>query len=117
VAAQLNLSYKNARELNALLDKNRLTPEWKFTQFNIKSTKETHDLFFRDPLECIKKLYGDADLARYMVYAPEQHFSDNSKTEQLYHDVHTGEWWWDKQVCNSLALRHRTANNHSVEEG
>ncbi|KAJ7733721.1 hypothetical protein B0H14DRAFT_3117949 [Mycena olivaceomarginata] len=40
---------------------------------------------------------GDPEFADCLIFAPERHYTDNSKTIRLYHDMHTGEWWWETQ--------------------
>lgn len=51
-------------------------------------------MYFRDILECIKSLYGDAEFAEYLKFVPEKHFENSECKEQLYHNMHTGGWWW-----------------------
>jgi hypothetical protein len=29
---------------------------------------------------------------------PERHYADEDETVRLFHDMHTGKWWWDTQV-------------------
>jgi hypothetical protein len=98
MSKKLGLSYKNARELNKLLDSMPVDAKWTHQTITIPGTNETHDLFFRDPLKCIKKLYGDPELAEFMKYAPEKHYSDASKGDRIYCEINTGKWWWSKQV-------------------
>ena len=58
-------------------------------------------MYFRDIIECVRALVSDIDLCPLLVFAPEQHYTDDKKTLRLYHDMHTGEWWWATQVCVS----------------
>ncbi|KAI9433254.1 hypothetical protein H4582DRAFT_2061067 [Lactarius indigo] len=48
---------------------------------------------------CIRALFGDPDLAPYLIFAPEKHYIDDERTEQMYHDMHTGSWWWTTQAA------------------
>lgn len=59
-----------------------------------------YDVFFRDVVKCVEALFGDSEFARYLVFVPEKHYGDEEKTDRLYHDMHTGDWWWDTQVCH-----------------
>lgn len=59
---------------------------------------EAFDVYFRDIIECIRGLYGDPNFAQYLVFAPERHYADEDKTVRLFHDMHTGKWWWETQV-------------------
>ncbi|KAF8270736.1 hypothetical protein EI94DRAFT_1698606 [Lactarius quietus] len=60
----LGLSFKNARELNQMIN----TP-----------------LPGRPPL----------------LFAPKRHYADEEKSERMYHDMHTGSWWWKMQTSSS----------------
>ena len=59
---------------------------------------ESFELYFCDILKCIRALYKNPAFVRYLVFTPEQHFSTTSPGNQLYHDMHTGKWWWATQV-------------------
>ena len=98
VQETLGLSYKNSRELNKIIDEDlpSILPK-----FRCKSTPvlgEKVDLYYRPILECIEALLGNADFAKELVFSPERHYSDEDCTIRLYHDMHTGKWWWDTQV-------------------
>jgi hypothetical protein len=59
---------------------------------------ETFAMYSRDILECIKALYGDAEFAEHLLFKPERHYKHSDRKERVYHDMHTGEWWWQVQV-------------------
>jgi hypothetical protein len=66
-----------------------------------------YDLFSQDILKCVRALYGDPEHAQYLSFTPERHYADAGKTQRLYHDMCTGEWWWATQVrilCLSYSL-------------
>ncbi len=63
---------------------------------------EAFDIYFLDVVECIRALFGDPEFAPYLVFVPERHYADEDKTVRLYHDMHTGKWWWSTQVRNSV---------------
>ncbi|THU81196.1 hypothetical protein K435DRAFT_571058, partial [Dendrothele bispora CBS 962.96] len=54
----------------------------------------------RDIMECVRALYGSPDHSQYLCFMPERHYTDADKTRRLYHDIHTGRWWWDTQVSD-----------------
>jgi hypothetical protein len=58
-------------------------------------------LYSRNVVECIKALYGDAEFAPHLVFSPERHYTGRDKSQRIYHELHTGEWWWEAQVSNS----------------
>ncbi|KAG2131135.1 hypothetical protein BD769DRAFT_1355430 [Suillus cothurnatus] len=96
VSERLDLSYKNSRELNVIIDK-QLPGRPTFRREQIIVAGEAFDIYHRDVLECIKALYGDPDFADYLVFAPERHYTDDDETVRLYSDMHTGKWWWNTQ--------------------
>lgn len=59
---------------------------------------EEYELYSRDIIQCIRALYGDATFAPHLIFVPECHYDDNDRTTRLFHDMHTGRWWWDTQV-------------------
>jgi hypothetical protein len=60
---------------------------------------EIFDLYYRDPIECIKALFGDPEFSHDLLLEPERHFTGDDKKVRLYHEMHTGKWWWETQVC------------------
>ncbi|KAG1897487.1 uncharacterized protein F5891DRAFT_1129926 [Suillus fuscotomentosus] len=58
---------------------------------------EAFDIFYRDIVECIRSLYSDPDFADFLIFKPERHYTDEDKTIRLFHDMHTGQWWWNTQ--------------------
>ena len=53
---------------------------------------------FRDVLECIHAIYGDPEFAQDLIFAPERHYVDHQRTQRVYNEMHTGDWWWSIQV-------------------
>ncbi|KAG1759185.1 hypothetical protein EDD22DRAFT_981132 [Suillus occidentalis] len=93
----LSLSFKNANELNAIVDHGLPTGRPKFKHEQIVVAGEAFDIYYHDVIECVKSLYGDLDFTKYLAFAPERHYSDEDETIHLFHDMHTGKWWWDTQ--------------------
>ena len=94
---KLDLSYKNARELNKIIDEH-LPDRPTFKHEEIVIGGEAFDVYFRDIIVCIRALYSDPELLPYLVFLPEKHYVDKEKHIRLYHDMHTGKWWWSTQV-------------------
>ena len=55
-------------------------------------------LYSRNVIECIKALYGDAEFSKHLVFKPERHYKSADKKQRIYHELHTGDWWWEVQV-------------------
>ncbi|KAJ3748479.1 hypothetical protein DFH05DRAFT_1588862 [Lentinula detonsa] len=98
VCDKLGLSYWNASQLNAIIDKSLPSVHPKFQRQEVVVQGQAYKMYFRDILECVKSLYGDAEFAEYLKFMPEHHYKDSSCKEQLYHDMHTGQWWWSMQM-------------------
>ncbi|KAG2085581.1 uncharacterized protein F5147DRAFT_792834 [Suillus discolor] len=86
VSERLGLSFKNTNELNKIIDHELPTGRPKFQREQVVVAGESFD-----------SLYGDTDFARYLTFAPEHHYTDEDQTVRLFHDMHTGKWWWNMQ--------------------
>ncbi|KAG1844739.1 hypothetical protein C8R48DRAFT_617813 [Suillus tomentosus] len=97
VCERLGLSYRNSRELNHIIDSKIPARRPRFRRQEILVAGEAFDVYFRDILQCVKALFGDPELAPHLVFAPERHYSNEDKTQRIYHDMYTGDWWWHTQ--------------------
>jgi hypothetical protein len=100
VRDSLNLSYGTSAELNKIIDE-KLPGRPKFTRSEVVVNGEVFHLYSRDILECVRALWGDTSFAPYLFVVPEQHYIDKEKTIRMYHNMHTGKWWWSTQVSTS----------------
>ncbi|KAK7689551.1 hypothetical protein QCA50_007343 [Cerrena zonata] len=92
----LGLSYKNSRELNKIIDISLPgCPQFRCKQ--IVMGQEVLELYYRPVMDCIRSLFADPNFVQHLIFEPEQHFTDENKTIHLYHDMHTGKWWWNTQ--------------------
>ncbi|KAM6501374.1 hypothetical protein JOM56_004388 [Amanita muscaria] len=100
VIQTLPLSYKNARELNNIID-NKLPSRPSFKRFDIQLGGEETIMYARDLLQCIQALYGDPAFARHLILKPERHYRrTGDQWSRFYHDMHTGNWWWEIQLTH-----------------
>ncbi|KAJ3811030.1 hypothetical protein F5876DRAFT_88572 [Lentinula aff. lateritia] len=97
VSEALQLSYKNSDELNSIIDTKIPAQRPAFVRQEVVIAGEALDLYKRPVMECIQALYGSLEHAHYLCLTPERHYSDANKTNRLYHDMHTGKWWWSTQ--------------------
>ncbi|KAI9435278.1 hypothetical protein H4582DRAFT_2112374 [Lactarius indigo] len=98
VQERLGLTFKTTREMNRLVD-SHLPGRPPFQRKEVLVGDEVCEVFYRDIIQCIHALFGDPDLAPYLIFAPEKHYIDDERTEQMYHDMHTGSWWWTTQAA------------------
>ncbi|KAG2031147.1 hypothetical protein BDR03DRAFT_994793 [Suillus americanus] len=104
VSECLSLSFKNANELNAIVYHELPTGQPKFKREQIIVAGEAFDVYYRDVIECVKSLYSDPDFVRYLVFVPERHYADKDETVHLFHNMHTGKWWWDTQPSHGAHI-------------
>ncbi|KAJ7882986.1 hypothetical protein B0H14DRAFT_2565065 [Mycena olivaceomarginata] len=93
VREALGLSYSNSVQLNAIIDA-KLPGRPKFTRSEVVVGGEAFELYSRNIIECVRALFGDTDFAPYLFVV---HYADQDKTIRLYHNMHTGKWWWSTQ--------------------
>jgi hypothetical protein len=97
VHERLDLSFKNMTELNEIIDKT-LPGRPHFERHELVIGNEVCEVYFRDVIECIKALFNDPSFTPYLMLVPEKHYTDETKSKRMYHDMHTGRWWWSTQV-------------------
>jgi len=62
--------------------------------------KHTFNFSFHDPWKWILDLVTDPTLASSIIWYPvKKILHENGKTTGLYDDIHSGQLWWDIQVC------------------
>ena len=59
---------------------------------------EEHELWIRDPVECLRNLIGNPSFREHMAYAPEKVYTDKEGRNRQYDEMWTGDWWWETQV-------------------
>ncbi|KAM6491449.1 hypothetical protein JOM56_013018 [Amanita muscaria] len=97
VVESLGLSFKTVRELNSLID-TKLPGRPCFRQQSITVGSESVMLYSRDIIESISALYGEPKFAHHLIHRPERQYKkDGDKRMRVFHDMHTGDWWWEMQ--------------------
>ncbi|KAH9049564.1 hypothetical protein EDB84DRAFT_1585594 [Lactarius hengduanensis] len=59
---------------------------------------ECLEFHHRDIIHCIQTLFGNPEFACDLIFAPEHHYTNSTKTCRIYDEMHTGEWWWSVQT-------------------
>lgn len=83
--------------MNKIID-DRLPSRPKFHREEVVMGGKVFEVYFRDIIACVRSLYGDTNFAPHLVFLLERHYADSDKTIRLFHDMHTGKWWWETQV-------------------
>ena len=99
VCESLDLSFKNSKELNKIID-NKLPGRLQFKRREIVQSGEAVELYSRDIIECLRALWGDPEFSEDLILEPERLYADEDMTIRIFHDMNTGNWWWDTQVCH-----------------
>ncbi|KAJ7588269.1 hypothetical protein C8J56DRAFT_1004496 [Mycena floridula] len=97
IVQALNLSFKSSADIDKAID-DKIPAKWpRFHHSQVIVANEVFDVYFRDIIRCIRALFGDQEFTPYLVLAPERHYVDEKKTVRMFHDMHTGHWWWSTQ--------------------
>lgn len=100
----LGLSFKNVRELNKLIDE-ELPGMPRFQRHDLKIGGETVTMYSRDVVQCLHALYGDPEFTSHLIHKPERHYKRLGQQQvRVFHDMHTGSWWWGVQVRPSTYI-------------
>ncbi|KAJ7195819.1 hypothetical protein GGX14DRAFT_376655 [Mycena pura] len=59
--------------------------------------REQNELWWRDPVECVKELMGNPAFRHSMRYAPEKLYADQPQTIEIINEMWTANWWWEIQ--------------------
>jgi hypothetical protein len=97
LANTLRLSFETAGELNEIIDEQLPWPmEWKRTTIGLQN--QSFEIFYREPLDCVRKLFSNPIFKEYMSYRPEKLYCDATKEDRQYNEFNSGDWWWETQV-------------------
>lgn len=65
---------------------------------------EELELWFRDPVECVRELLSNPAFIDYICFAPECVYSDIEGNERIYDEMWTADWWRETQVCHTAVI-------------
>lgn len=83
--------------------------EWKLQRVKLngdlknddgKSLSEEVELWYRNPVECIRELLGNPMFRDVTKYAPEKLYEDFAEKVNVVNEMWTASWWWEIQVCD-----------------
>jgi hypothetical protein len=101
----LGLSYNNIQDLNNIIDM-QIPHRPRFHRQDVTIGGETMSMYACNVIKCVKALFGSAEFVPHMIYRPERHYDLENGRERHYHDMHTGDWWWEMQVGLLYQLPH-----------
>jgi len=75
--------------------------------WNEQHSREPIEFWHRDIIECAKWLLRQPAYAEHLSYAPQQWFDEQGR--RVCGEMHTADWWWERQVRISSAGLQRHA--------
>lgn len=98
-----HVSFRNCEQMFDLVDKIEYgikDDQWRTQDLHIAHDEQdksrmTYVVKYRRVLPVIEFLLSFPPFAPYLHYTPERHFDDWG--DRIYHEMYTGEWWWDVQ--------------------
>ena len=94
----LGLSFTSSEELNSIIDKKLPNGLPQFVREEVELGGHKYEFYHWDIIQCIRALYGDPELAEFLVHAPEQRYTGPDKKTRIYSEMHTGHWWSSEKV-------------------
>lgn len=94
------MSYHNIRALHKKIDSvPARAGKWATRHLSFPDRPdEKYTIRYRNPVEAIKSLWGDPELASHLVYRPKKIFTDETRSKRIYSEMWTGKWWHAIQV-------------------
>ena len=98
LVSALGLSFSSSAELNNIIDRKLPNGLPQFIREEVEVNEHRYEFYHHDIIQCIRALYGDPELAEFLVHAPEKRYTGPDKKVRIYSEMHTGRWWWTRQV-------------------
>ncbi|KAF7367105.1 hypothetical protein MSAN_00970100 [Mycena sanguinolenta] len=107
VSDRVKPSFENKQAFLESIDRLPIAASWKVKHIpvtgdildeNGNKRTETAELWFRDPVECVRELIGNPSFKDVMDYAPTQLFVDENGTEAFIKEMSSAGWWWKMQL-------------------
>ena len=107
------LSFHNTYSYLKKVDQLPTGPEWQcevitaqgdIMDENGTCLEEYLELWFRDPVECVRELLSNPAFVEFVLYAPERVYSDSEGKERIYDEMWSADWWWEMQVHQSYPV-------------
>ncbi|KAF8868642.1 hypothetical protein BD779DRAFT_1614940 [Infundibulicybe gibba] len=104
---RMNLSFHNNRSFLKRVDTLPTGPNWECEIVTAPGDQcgedgeivgEDMELWYRDPVECIKELLSNPAFKDSISYVPERVYTSSDGDDRIYDEMWTGDWWWDTQT-------------------
>jgi hypothetical protein len=107
VNSKETLSFHNSYSFLKKVDQLPTGPEWRCNIIEVTGDKvdengitvqENLELWYRDPVECVKELIGNPAFKDFISYVPERVYVDDKGKVRVFDEMWTGDWWWNTQA-------------------
>ncbi|KAF8879798.1 hypothetical protein BD779DRAFT_1446684, partial [Infundibulicybe gibba] len=101
-----NLSFHNNYTFLQKVDALPTGPDWECEIVTVVGDRvgedgnkmsEDVELWYRNPIDCVRELIGNPAFKDYISYTPERVFTSSSGENRVFDEMWTGDWWWDTQ--------------------
>ncbi|KAJ7314250.1 hypothetical protein DFH08DRAFT_716947 [Mycena albidolilacea] len=102
VTDRVKPSFENKRTFLGAIDSLPIGADWNIRHIPLTGDildddgelrTETAELWFRDPVECVKELIGNPSFKDVMDYAPTRLFVDAEGAEEFFKEMSSASWW------------------------
>ena len=63
-----------------------------------KAMTEDLEVWYRDPVACVKELMGNPMFRDVLKYKPSREWLDEGGTQEVIGEMSSAKWWWELQV-------------------
>lgn len=75
------------------------------TELAVPGLDQKLQVLHRDTVECLRLLWGRINLLGKLAFAPERHYTDETREHRKYSAYHTGDHMWRVQVRRILCCK------------
>ncbi|OCH83751.1 hypothetical protein OBBRIDRAFT_808769 [Obba rivulosa] len=106
IQSRVQPSYRNKDHLLNAVDSLPNSVTWQCHEITVtgdiyndesRPLTEKLELWFRDPLECIRELLNNPVFKEAMAYAPQKQYVDAEGKTRVIDEMSSADWWWNIQ--------------------
>ncbi|KAI6043359.1 hypothetical protein EDC04DRAFT_2562888, partial [Pisolithus marmoratus] len=103
---ELSISFQSAKELCLCAEMLPSSPHWKSHSLPSGPDQMQTHIYYHDPVECLRSLFGHPLFASHMSFIPWRVWSSSAWTVHIYEDWMSGTHAWNllDQIPNSAML-------------
>ncbi|KAI0282932.1 hypothetical protein BC826DRAFT_1093882 [Russula brevipes] len=102
IKLRTNISFHNSYTFLKKVDSIPTGPGWTCEMVGLPrgpdGVEHEAELWSRNVNECVAALLGNVGFQDHIAYKPTKVFKDAERTERLYGEAWTADWWWETQA-------------------